>query len=241
MTILSQAEQIRDEVIPKANTATRVGTCLVDIANALPVAYSGVWADRPAVSSLVDNDQIFITDFPNASGVGSWFRPITVLDIYTPLAGAMLAASSLAVVPTDGTATDQKVFEAFFPEGLLRNPYKIKINTILSKASGAIAGTYRVRIGTAGDDTDAVVHTIEIGASTRSASLQSDIFIDLGDASVSVNPTTFGAVGESTTVWPAGVAIPNATTNALYVNVWFEPAGATVMTLQNATMFLVVF
>ena len=35
MTILSQAEQIRDEVIPKANTPERVGDCLVDIANAL--------------------------------------------------------------------------------------------------------------------------------------------------------------------------------------------------------------
>lgn len=35
MTILTDAEQIRDEVIPRANTATRVGNCLVAIANAL--------------------------------------------------------------------------------------------------------------------------------------------------------------------------------------------------------------
>jgi hypothetical protein len=35
MTILSQAQTIRDETVPSANTATRVGTCLVDIANAL--------------------------------------------------------------------------------------------------------------------------------------------------------------------------------------------------------------
>lgn len=37
MTILSQAEQIRDEVLPKANTPERVGDCLVDIANAIGV------------------------------------------------------------------------------------------------------------------------------------------------------------------------------------------------------------
>ncbi len=35
MTILTQAETIRDETALGANTATRVGTCLVDIADAL--------------------------------------------------------------------------------------------------------------------------------------------------------------------------------------------------------------
>lgn len=35
MTILSQAQTIRDETALGANTATRVGTCLVDIADAL--------------------------------------------------------------------------------------------------------------------------------------------------------------------------------------------------------------
>lgn len=35
MTILSQAETIRDETALGANTATRVGTCLVDIADAI--------------------------------------------------------------------------------------------------------------------------------------------------------------------------------------------------------------
>ena len=41
MTILSDAEQIRDEVIPKANTPERVGDCLVDIANALTALAGG--------------------------------------------------------------------------------------------------------------------------------------------------------------------------------------------------------
>jgi hypothetical protein len=35
MTILSDAQQIRDEVIPRANTATRVGNWMVSVANAL--------------------------------------------------------------------------------------------------------------------------------------------------------------------------------------------------------------
>jgi len=240
MTILSQAEQIRDEVIPKANTATRVGTCLVDIANALPVAYSGVWADRPAASSLTANDQIFITDFPEAGGIGSWFRPITVLDIFSPLAGQMFTATNFADDPTDGTATDQKVLETFYPEGLLRNPYKIKINTMFSKDSGVIAGTYRVRIGTAGDDTDAVVHTVAIAADTRSDSIQTDIMIGLGDETAIVCPTANGGVSESTTPWPSPVAIPNTSANGVYVSVWFEPAGATIITVKNATMLLFV-
>jgi hypothetical protein len=35
MTILTQAETIRDETTPSANTALRVGTCLVDIAEVI--------------------------------------------------------------------------------------------------------------------------------------------------------------------------------------------------------------
>lgn len=204
------------------------------------LAYSGTWAGRPEVSTLTDSDQIFITDFPEAGGIGSWFRPITVLDIFSPLAGQMFTATNFADDPTDGTATDQKVLETFYPEGLLRNPYKIKINTMFSKDSGVIAGTYRVRIGTAGDDTDAVVHTVAIAADTRSDSIQTDIMIGLGDETAIVCPTANGGVSESTTPWPSPVAIPNTNTNGVYVSVWFEPAGATIITVKNATMLLFV-
>lgn len=205
-----------------------------------PLAYSGPFAGRPAVSTLTDSDQVFFTDFPNADGVGSWFRPITALDIFSPLAGQMFTAANFADVPTDGTATDQKVLETFYPEGLLRNPYKIKINTMFSKDSGVIAGTYRVRIGTAGDDTDAVVHTVAIAADTRSDSIQTDIMIGLGDETAIVCPTANGGVSESTTPWPSPVAIPNTNENGVYVSVWFEPAGATIITAKNATMLLFV-
>lgn len=204
------------------------------------MVYSGPFAGRPAVSTLVDSDQVFFSDFPNAGGVGSWFRPITVLDIFSPLAGQMFTAANFADVPTDGSATDQKVLQTFYPEGLLRNPYKIKINTMFSKDSGVIAGTYRVRIGTVGDDTDAVVHTVAIAADTRSDSIQTDIMIGLGDETAIVCPTANGGVSESTTPWPSPVAIPNTNTNGVYVSVWFEPAGATIITAKNATMLLFV-
>lgn len=57
MTILSQAEQIRDEVIPRANTADRVGDCLVDIANALN-HNSAFFTMSGSIGTVIANDSL---------------------------------------------------------------------------------------------------------------------------------------------------------------------------------------
>lgn len=54
MTILSQAQTIRDETVANANTATRVGTCLVDIANEL-IAIDPSLSKPYCFASAIDN------------------------------------------------------------------------------------------------------------------------------------------------------------------------------------------
>ena len=67
MTILSQAETIRDEVLPRANTATRVGTCLVDIANSLGnVAIKTISA---TTYTVLESDSAYVLRFTNAGAV----------------------------------------------------------------------------------------------------------------------------------------------------------------------------
>jgi hypothetical protein len=58
MTILSQAEAIRDETTARANTAERVGDCLVDIAEAI---------ENKAFGSLYMNGNAVVTDCDNTS------------------------------------------------------------------------------------------------------------------------------------------------------------------------------
>lgn len=69
MTILSQAETIRDETALGANTATRVGTCLVDIADAILALQT---AKSVGNIFMVDNATVTVvsntTDFFKISG-----------------------------------------------------------------------------------------------------------------------------------------------------------------------------
>ena len=63
MTILTDAVQIRDEVIPRANTATRVGDCLVAIANALTAnatINSASFIKDGATTSTTDGDPVAV-------------------------------------------------------------------------------------------------------------------------------------------------------------------------------------
>jgi hypothetical protein len=63
MTILSQAETIRDETLPSANTASRVGTCLVDIADQLAAilnkAIGNLYMVGNATVTVVSNTSSF--------------------------------------------------------------------------------------------------------------------------------------------------------------------------------------
>ena len=230
MTILSQAETIRDEILPRANTATRVGTCLVDIANALPVAYSGTWALKPAANTIDADQIVFINDFPLAGAIGSWWKSVPIINVYAPFSGDLLLSGNGGKVATDGSATDHNMQSVIIPEGVLLEGVRIEISCAFSKDSGAIAGTYRVRIGTANTSADATVHQVAVLAATRSDKIQSEIFF-VSTTSVSVTPTANGGALESTTVWPADVTIPDVTSNDNYISVWFEPAGLAVMEL----------
>ena len=196
------------------------------------MAYSGTWAGRPSAITLNPSDLLFINDFPLDGAIGSWWKPIPWLDLYAPLSGDLLLSVNLNKVPTNGSAGDQQVQSVFIPAGIFTPNWRIEAVTGFSKDSGAIAGTYRFRIGENNDDTDTVVHTVSIAAATRSDKIQTDIyFIDTTTAVVT--PTANGGVSESTTVWPADVTVADLFTADTYFSVWFEPAGSTVMELKN--------
>lgn len=196
------------------------------------------WASKPEASSIPANALVFINDFPLAGAIGSWWKPLPVFNLYAPISGDLLLSINFDKSPTDGTSDDQKMQSVFIPAGVISPNYRVEVTTAFSKDSGAIAGTYRFRIGATDTDADAVVHEVTVDAATRSGKIQSDIYFVGTANAVSVTPTTDGSVSQSTTVWPADVTIDDYTVDDIYLSVWFEPAGATIMELINCRMTL---
>ena len=205
--------------------------------NNVNMPYSGTWAGRPSASTLPADSMVFITDFPNI--VGSFFRPIPIADAYLPV--SPIVQGLIGDNPTTVDNTDEQiVMQQLFPIGTII-PSAITLNIIaaLSKDTGAIASTYRVRIGTSGTTADTVVHTIAIDATTRSAQLCSRIVFRTG-TTCTVVPTENGMVEQSTTVWPSAVTISDILENDIYVSVTHQMAssGGTI-TVQTASMNII--
>ncbi len=197
-------------------------------------AGSYAWADRPNAADLPADSLVFVNDFPLT--IGSWWKVIPGYGVYSPMAGDMLVGS-ITNRDIDDLATEQIVdFIKVIPAGLIiPTATKFSIDAQLSKDTGAIDCTYRIRIGDTGTTSDPVVHTVVMSASARSARINSSLNFTAADA-VTVCPMPSGEYGESTTVWPADVTIPDGTTNPVYITLTLQmgSTGGTA-TVKNAT------
>lgn len=121
MTILTDAVQIRDEVIPRANTATRVGDCLVAIANALTAnatinSASCICGGTP--TSTVDGDPVAVlgassTPVITGSGVAisdqdgyGYFSGLDATHAYSLIYTCNVQADEAAVIEFSALDTD---------------------------------------------------------------------------------------------------------------------------------------
>jgi len=199
------------------------------------MAGSYAWSDVPSAAGLPADSLIYVNDFPNAY-VGSWWRALPDYGIYSPLAGDMLVASVTNRDVIDSASEQVIDFLPVIPAALiLPGATKFVIDAHIAKDTGAIACTYRIRVGDTGTTSDPVVHTVAIGATARSARINSSLNFTASDA-VTVCPTPSGEYGESTTVWPSDVTIPDVTTDPVYITLTmqFASTGGTA-TVKNAT------
>jgi len=199
------------------------------------MAGSFLWADRPSAFDLPGETLIFISDFPT-SAIGSWWKSVTAYGVFSPFAGDILIGS-ITSRDIDDLSTEQIVdFIQVIPENMiLPTATKIAIDTQLSKSTGAIDCTYRIRIGDTGTTADPVVHTVVLSAAARTARISSSIYFPTA-TSVTACPTDSGEYGESTTVWPADITIPDVTENPIYITLSLQmgSTGGTA-TVKNAT------
>jgi hypothetical protein len=109
MTILSQAQTIRDETVPSANTAERVGDCLVDIANALSAPASNIacGAILSAGSAVVVPDDQYAP-------------------IYTALVQSMRTSSAIEI--TSETTPDFSYFSGLTVGKMYKIDYSLSIS-----------------------------------------------------------------------------------------------------------------
>jgi len=204
-------------------------------ARASIMAGSYTWEDKPSASDLPSDSIIYVNNFPSDI-IGSWWRAIPTYGVYAPIAGDMLVAAVNGREVED-LATEQIMdFIDVIPAGfILPAATKFVIDAQIAKHTGAIACTYRIRVGDTGTTSDPVVHTVAIGATARSARINSSINFT-GTDSVTVCPTPSGEHGESTTVWPSDVTIADTTTNPVYITLTMQMAstGGTA-TVKTAT------
>lgn len=111
MTILSQAETIRDETTAGANTAERVGTCLVDIAENLDVKadataaeFGAVIASATAKTTPVDADLVGLSDSAAATVLKklSWANIKATLKTYFDTLYVAIGATTASIAPSAG-------------------------------------------------------------------------------------------------------------------------------------------
>ena len=193
------------------------------------------WASRPDPSALPADSLIFVTDFPY-SVIGSWWKAIPVYGIYSPLAGDMLMASILDETIDDDSAEQIVGLLPPLPAGVIVGGIsRFSIDVQLAKSTGAIACTYRIRVGDTGTTADPIVHEVTLGATARSARINSALVFPDAE-SVTSCPTASGEFGESTTVWPSPVAVPDITAGITYITMSLQMAstGGTV-TVKNAS------
>ena len=195
---------------------------------------SFAWSARPNAADLPADSLVFINDFPIA-GLGSWWKAIPAFGAFAPMAGDMLLASTVDVSILDNTSEQIVGLMPPLPVGIIFGGLsRFSIDVQLAKSTGAIACTYRIRVGDTGTTSDPIVHEVTLGATARSARINSSlIFVD--DTSVTACPTASGEFGESTTVWPASVTIPDVTADTTYITMSLQMAssGGTV-TVKNA-------
>lgn len=194
------------------------------------------WADRPSASTLSESQLMFVSDVPNAL-IGSWWKPLPSFGVFAPLSGDLLLSVNTTSSATDGTTNEQILQQATLPAGSLQASYRVEIDTIYSKNSGVVAGTYRVRMGASGTTADAIIHTIAVTATTRSGRARTSVFFPSA-TTASVCPTANGATEQSLTVFPSTVAIPDFSSNNNIISVSFQLASAAVMNLENCQVKL---
>ncbi len=199
------------------------------------MAGSFAWGDIPDASTLPADSLIFVNNFPNAF-IGSWWKAIPAFGVFSPMAGDMLVASIFNRGIIDSASEQIVDFIPVIPAGLiLPTASKFVIDAQLSKDTGAIDCTYRIRVGDTGTTSDPVVHTVVLSAAARSARISSSLVFTAADA-VTVCPLPSGEYGESTTVWPADVTVPDVTTDPVYITLTLQmgSTGGTA-TVKNAT------
>lgn len=145
---------------------------------------SGTWSDiMDNVTYYKQSDVIHCTDTPTLAGS---FWKVLVLDpgvsqYLLPLSGDCILGAPVNTVMIDDT-TEQIVFQYTIPSRMIFPGMEIKASSFFEKSSGAIASTFRIRIGNAGDLTDDIVQSVSLQAASLSPSVLSNLrFINTSD------------------------------------------------------------
>lgn len=144
MTILSQAQAIRDATVPNSLTPDIIGDCLVDIANALP-GYSTV---TPYIGAIISPDVATVI------GVSGTYVPVDM--------GAASGSVSINQFTDNGDGTF--VCDATDPVGYF-GLYHVQV--VMAAHTSASAHVFSACLGTdaAADATTGNVQTLTSGAS----------------------------------------------------------------------------
>lgn len=201
---------------------------------------SMTWANRP--TSMVDNAPILFTDI-GASGTLMRYANSR----WRPLAGqAQLAQLS---APVSGiTNAGQIVSQTLLPAGSVKAGDIIRIYSASSKSGGTDTSLMTVYLGTAGTTSDAAVMPsyIIIAAALLSHGGIYDILIVSNTSAqrIGTGPVAAGGAsgfgGQTSAAISGVVAIPDISTNAVYVSVHHASGGTTnTVAVQEATIQLI--
>jgi hypothetical protein len=172
MSILSQAETIRDATLPSENTANRVGTCLVDIANAIgkyccaigdsqevtPIATAGEFVKIVTDIGYVATDGSFeVSDSGILTAVTAGTYDVTVVMSMAIETGTHNVSASIG---TSAAADLLWVVDTTLTNGI-NNPHQV----VLKFAVGlAVGDTLAVWVTDNDHDHDILVSRVSINA-----------------------------------------------------------------------------
>lgn len=186
-----------------------------------------------------------ILRFANDTGSagGMYWRYVPGSTRWAPINGSGTLASLGA--PTSGVAnTETLQLQTLLPIGTLQNNDSLLFTIAGAKSGATDSLTLRIRIGTAGDTSDALVYQGDIlGAAGRSFGGQFEIKV-LSTTTVqkvgAAGTAEASYAGASTTAETSTVAISSHAANALYVSVFILSSGAAdTVGLQSARIQLV--